>query len=97
AIALEAKYMIFVSDIPGILDEDNKLLAEVSAAQIYEMIASGVIFGGMIPKVEGALAALRDNKGSLEKVYIIDGTSHSLLQDGPGDLHSRLKGTCIHL
>ncbi|WGK68636.1 acetylglutamate kinase [Candidatus Haliotispira prima] len=82
ANALQARSMVFVSDVPGIMDSNKNILAEVNAAQIEEMIASDVICGGMIPKVEGALSVLRDKNNSLEEIFIIDGTSDTLSREG---------------
>ena len=97
AIALGAKNMVFISNIPGILNREKKLQTDVSELQIKEMIGSGEIYGGMIPKVKGALAVLKDKRNSLEKVYIIDGTASSLLHGYSSDLFECLRGTCIHL
>ena len=92
--AIGAQSLIFVSNIPGILDGDQQVLPQVDEAQIRSMIATGLIYGGMVPKVEGALAVLKDQGNSLERVYIIDGTSSSLLQRNSAE---HLRGTCIHL
>ena len=98
AAAIGAESMIFVSDIPGILNENKQLLREVNEAQIQRLIDAGVIYGGMLPKVEGALAALK-NQCRLQRVYIMDGTSNNLPTDtlDTKDLSSRLYGTCIRL
>jgi acetylglutamate kinase len=62
AAALSAERLVMVTDVPGILQPtaagDKKLLTEANAALIRDMIANGVIFGGMIPKVQAALDAL---------------------------------------
>ncbi|WP_039945023.1 acetylglutamate kinase [Thermicanus aegyptius] len=65
--------LIYVSDIPGILvqkGEDRQILHEATAAEILRYISEGEITGGMIPKVETALAAL--SQGASEAI-IIDG------------------------
>ncbi|MEO6786848.1 MAG: acetylglutamate kinase [Chthoniobacteraceae bacterium] len=77
---LKAAKMIYVSDVPGLMRDPNEresLIPSVTLAQIEKLIASGVITGGMIPKVESAAQALRQG---VEKVHFIDGrTPHALL------------------
>jgi acetylglutamate kinase len=62
AAALSAERLVMVTDVPGILQPTvtggKELLTEANAGQIREMIAAGVIYGGMIPKVQAALDAL---------------------------------------
>lgn len=76
--ALAADYFVLVSDVPGVLDADKTLLPLLNRTQIAAMIKSGVICGGMIPKVESCLHALEQGcrralilngevEGSLEK------------------------------
>lgn len=64
AQALEAKGLIFFSDIPGILDGD-RVIDRLTIPQAREAIESGVISGGMIPKVRSSLAALEGGVGSI--------------------------------
>lgn len=71
ARALEAEKLIFVTDVPGIL-KDGERLEEVTDQDVRLFIENGTIYGGMIPKVEAALASL---KGQLKQVMIVDGTS----------------------
>jgi len=72
--------LIFLTNIVGLLehlDDPGSLIAEVHVSQAEQLIASGQIRGGMIPKVKAALRAAR---GGVERVHLIDGTvSHSLL------------------
>lgn len=59
--ALESP-VVFLSDVPGVLEDPSNpesLISELDEAEIREKIASGVIAGGMIPKVEAALSALK--------------------------------------
>lgn len=76
--AIEADKVIFISDIPGIL-KDGNVIERVTPDIIKEEIASGVISGGMIPKVQNSLQALEmgthsvaisnyENKGDLLKL-----------------------------
>lgn len=69
AKALHAKQLVFITDVPGIL-KDGELLEAASEDEINEMIDSGVIYGGMIPKVKAALDSL---ESSLGEVMIVDG------------------------
>jgi len=80
AVALGATKLIFLTNIVGLLehlDDPGSLIAEVHVSQAEQLIASGQIRGGMIPKVKAALQAAR---GGVERVHLINGTvSHSLL------------------
>ena len=83
AAALGAKKLIFLTDVDGINDSSGKAISRLSKAEAEAMIASGVISGGMIPKINACLRAL--NAGSLTR--IIDGRKpHALLKEfGGGD------------
>ena len=70
ASALNAERLMLVTDVDGVLDRDKKLISSVDAATINHMIEAGEIKGGMIPKVECALGALRNG---VEKAHIING------------------------
>ena len=77
ASALHAERLILVTDVDGVLDADKKLVSSVDAATIQKMIESGGIKGGMIPKVEYALDAV---KNYVRKSHIINGKlSHAVL------------------
>jgi len=77
AMALGAGRLIYLTDVDGILDSGNNLISTVDAAAVEKMIAAKRISGGMIPKIECALDALR---AGVEKVPIINGKKrHSLL------------------
>jgi acetylglutamate kinase len=77
AESLEAEKLLLLTDVPGIKDADGKLLSTLRASEAEEMIASGVVTAGMIPKVECCLQALR---GGVKKVHIIDGrVRHAVL------------------
>jgi acetylglutamate kinase len=70
--SLGAKRLLFLTDVPGVLDKDGKLIPELSVREAKELIADGTISGGMIPKVETCLEAL-DN--GVEGVVILNGKS----------------------
>ncbi len=75
--ALAPCRLIYLTDVDGILDADGKLISSIDAATVPKLISEGTISGGMIPKIEYALDAL---KSGVEKVQIINGTRrHALL------------------
>lgn len=80
AAALGAECMVAMTDIVGILkdkDDPSSLISRINVKEAPEMIAKGVISGGMIPKVEGCCNAV---KAGVKKVFIIDGrVKHSIL------------------
>jgi acetylglutamate kinase len=77
AAAVRAEKFILLTDVPGVLDRGMNRISTMTAAQAEEAIRSGVVTGGMIPKVECGLTALR--KG-VRKVHILDGrVPHSVL------------------
>lgn len=55
ARAVGARELILMSDVPGVLDEKNHLIEALNPGRVAELIASGVIHGGMVPKVRAAL------------------------------------------
>ncbi len=57
--ALGAKRMLMLTDVPGVLDAERKLIPEMTVAEAEARIESGVISGGMIPKVENCVDAVR--------------------------------------
>jgi acetylglutamate kinase len=78
ARGLRATKLLYLSDVPGILDPEGKLLSELSDHEVRTLIAQGVISGGMIPKAEAALRALE----TTERVHIVDGgESHVLIRE----------------
>jgi len=68
--ALEAKRLLFLTDVPGVLDKNKKLIKQLKVSEIHGLIADGTITGGMIPKVETCIYAIE--KG-VEGVVILDG------------------------
>jgi len=68
--ALGAKRLLFLTDVPGVLDKDKSLIKELRVDDIRSLIADGTITGGMIPKVETCIYAIE--KG-VEGVVILDG------------------------
>ncbi len=80
AAALQAAKLVLLTDVEGILrrrSEPDSLISTLAADQAEELIAAGVIEGGMIPKVRSCVRAIRAGVG---RVHIIDGRlPHSLL------------------
>jgi len=77
AMALTAGRLILLTDVDGILDASGTLISSLNAEIAQRMIQEKTISGGMIPKVEYALEAV---KRGVQKVHIINGTRrHALL------------------
>jgi acetylglutamate kinase len=90
AAALRAEKLVLFTDVPGVLDESGRLLAELTRNEARQLIAAGVITGGMIPKVEACLDALE----TVPRVHIIDGRNpHALIEELLTDTGV---GTMIH-
>jgi acetylglutamate kinase len=78
ARGLGAAKLLYLTDTPGILDRDGRLLSELTDAQVRALIADGTIHGGMIPKAEACLRAL----AATLRVHIVDGREpHVLLRE----------------
>jgi len=80
ACALQARKLVFLSDVPGLLQDINdptSLISTLSLEEVEDLIARGIISGGMLPKIGGAVEAL---KAGVSKTHIIDSAlPHSLL------------------
>jgi acetylglutamate kinase len=75
--ALRAEKLILLTDVEGVLDENRKLVPALGLARAREVIASGVVKGGMIPKLECCVRALEQGVVS---AHVIDGrVPHALL------------------
>ena len=78
ASSLNARRLIMISDVAGVLDKDNKLISEINSAKAAEMIASGEITQGMVVKINNAINVANKVKGTV----IIDGrVAHSILYE----------------
>ncbi len=74
---LHAEKLVMMTNIPGVMDKDGKLLTDLTAREIDALFADGTISGGMLPKISSALDAA---KSGVNSVHIIDGRiEHSLL------------------
>ena len=80
AVAMRAKKLILMTDVPGVLQKTGDESSRISRIQIDtidDLIREGIISGGMIPKIRSAAHGV---KRGVEKVHIIDGSkSHSIL------------------
>ena len=75
--ALKAEKLILLTDQAGILDKDQKLIPTLNKKKVEELVAKGVIAGGMLPKTKSCFQAL---DAGCHKVHIIDGrVPHALL------------------
>ncbi|CAM5445763.1 acetylglutamate kinase [Mycolicibacterium aubagnense] len=75
--AVKAKRLLFLTDVPGVLDKNKKLIDELTVAEARALIADGTVSGGMIPKVETCIEAI---ERGVEGVVILNGkTPHSVL------------------
>jgi acetylglutamate kinase len=75
--ALSASRLLFLTDVPGVLDKDKRQIPELTVAEAKALIADGTISGGMIPKVETCIEAI---ERGVEGVVILNGkTPHSVL------------------
>jgi len=74
---LKAEKLVLLTNTPGVLDKDGKLLTGLSAKRIDQLFADGTLSGGMLPKISSALDAARNG---VKSVHIIDGrVEHALL------------------
>lgn len=85
AKALGAKQLMIVTDVSGVLKNDE-LLEEITINQVKQLIEDKTIYGGMIPKVKAALDGLA---GDVNQVKIVNGKKSVLTKDG------QLLGTII--
>jgi acetylglutamate kinase len=78
AIALGATKLIYVNDVPGLIGPAGDLLSELSAEQCLDLLArDGVVDGGMIPKIESAVRAI---KAGVDRAHLVDGrVEHSVV------------------
>jgi acetylglutamate kinase len=80
AIALNAKRLVFMSDVPGLLSnpkDPDSVISNLKTEAVAELKAQGIIDKGMIPKVDSAVAAI---KSGVEKVSFVDGrVPHAVL------------------
>lgn len=77
ASVLQTEKLLMLTNIPGVLDKNGQLLTVLTPQQIDALVHDGTISGGMLPKLSGALDAVKSGVGA---VHIIDGrVAHSML------------------
>lgn len=92
AAATQASRMYMLTDVAGVLDQDNNLISELKVSEAREAIENGIITGGMIPKIETCIEAIQ---GGVDGAAIIDGrVAHTVLVElftagGAGTLITR--------
>ena len=70
AEVMQAEKLMLLTNVSGLLDRDGNILTGLSTSQVDELIADGTIYGGMLPKIQCALDAV---KGGVNSAHIIDG------------------------
>jgi acetylglutamate kinase len=91
AQTMKAEKLVMMTNTPGVLDKEGKLLTGLTLSKIEALFADGTITGGMKPKLQGALDAVAHG---VKSVHIIDGrVPHALLLE---ILTSEGVGTMIH-
>ncbi len=92
AASLKARKIVFLTDTAGVLDKDGGLINTLGIQETEMLKDNNTIYGGMVPKVDACIEALR---GGVKKAHIIDGRlEHSILLE---ILTNRGVGTCIEL
>jgi acetylglutamate kinase len=75
--AMNAKRLLLLTDVPGVLNKNKELIPELTVEQCRALVADGTITGGMIPKIETCIYAL---ERGVEAVVILDGkVPHAVL------------------
>ena len=70
AISLKAKKLILLTDVPGVLNEEGRLIPSITLKDAKRLLDNDLIKGGMLPKLKGAIDAVENG---VEKAHIIDG------------------------
>jgi acetylglutamate kinase len=84
AQALGAEALLFLTDVEGVRGVDGRRIETLTPARCGELTAAGVLQGGMLPKVEAALAALAANQAALVKIAPAHGVDAVLAALSPG-------------
>ena len=77
ATALRAAHLIFLTDVDGVLDSAGRLLQRVPRGQAEALLSSGVVKGGMVPKLEACVAAVKQGTAT----HIVNGTRSGALRE----------------
>jgi acetylglutamate kinase len=77
AIGLGADKLVFINDVPGLIDPSGELLSELGEQDCLDLIATGAVDGGMVPKLESSVRALKEG---VRRIHMIDGrVEHALV------------------
>ena len=77
AVSLKSRRLLLMTDVEGVLDENEKLISEIKSTEAEKLIYNQTIHGGMIPKIRTCINAVNNN---VRGVVIIDGRKpHSIL------------------
>ena len=77
AQSIKSRRLILLTDIDGVLDNNNKLISEIKTTEAEQLISNKIIHGGMIPKIKSCCSAIHNG---VRAVAIIDGRKpHSIL------------------
>lgn len=78
---LEAESIVFLTDVEGVMDTDNQVIGKLTTRESFNMIRTGTVTGGMVPKIESCLRALE----KVSVAQILDGRrSRALLEFAEG-------------
>ncbi len=88
AAAIHAERLIFLTDVAGVLDSSRRLIPRLTERQARSLMRSNIIDGGMVPKLEACLTALKGNCAT----HIVDGRKPGALMDA---LFGQASGTRI--
>jgi acetylglutamate kinase len=79
AIKIQAERLLLMTDVPGVKGEDGKFISKLTIKEAEKLIENEVITGGMIPKIQTCISAVKNGVGG---VVIIDGTKpHAVLHE----------------
>jgi acetylglutamate kinase len=76
AIALQAKKLVLLTDVPGIMDKEGQRMSSLNSRQAAQAFDYGIITGGMIPKVKCCMEAV---ESGVEKAHILDGRQENCI------------------
>jgi len=76
AVAVGAKKLILLTDVPGVLDQQGELISSMTLHQAVNALEQGVVTGGMIPKIKCCLEAV---DGGVAKAHILDGRVENVI------------------
>jgi acetylglutamate kinase len=80
AEALSAEKLVYLTNVPGLygdLHDEDSLISQITAAQLDDMLTSGALSEGMVPKIRSCVSALRNGVG---RAHLLDGRiPHALL------------------